>query len=156
MFPQSIYHRQLAHACKNHLGEKLWSRWLGFVATSQAPRKNQEHNAEGVNLPKFLTVHLLIRKGKERKVAQSCPTLCDQVLEWVAISFSRGSSQPRDQTQVSRIAGRHLTHWATREAHNTAMLSCILSTRSSSPSLNNNSSGTCANSHSHASHYWQC
>ena len=29
------------------------------------------------------------------------------ILEWVAISFSRRSSQPRDRTQVSRIAGRH-------------------------------------------------
>ena len=52
------------------------------------------------------------------KVAQTCPTLCDpmdpytvhrilqaRILEWVAVPFSRGSSQPRDQTQVSRIAG---------------------------------------------------
>ena len=51
------------------------------------------------------------------KVAQSCPTLCDpmdytvheilqaRTLEWVAFPFSRGSSQPRDQTQVSCIAG---------------------------------------------------
>ena len=56
-------------------------------------------------------------------VAQSCPTLCDpmdyslpgfsvhgilqaRVLEWVAISFSRGSSRPRDWTQVSCIVGR--------------------------------------------------
>ena len=31
------------------------------------------------------------------------------VLEWIAISFSRGSSQPRDRTQVSRIADRHFT-----------------------------------------------
>ena len=54
MFPQSIYHRQLAHACKNHLGEKLWIRWLGFVATSQTPRKNQEHKAEGVTLANLL------------------------------------------------------------------------------------------------------
>ena len=38
-----------------------------------------------------------------------------RVLEWVAISFSRGSSQPRDQTQVSRIVGRRFTIWATRE-----------------------------------------
>ena len=30
-----------------------------------------------------------------------------RILEWVAMPFSRGSSQPRDQTQVSRIAGRH-------------------------------------------------
>ena len=34
----------------------------------------------------------------------------------VAFSFSKGSSQPRDQTQVSRIAGRFFTSWATREA----------------------------------------
>ena len=33
----------------------------------------------------------------------------------VAFSFSKGSSQPRDQTQVSRIAGRFFTSWATRE-----------------------------------------
>ena len=66
------------------------------------------------------------------EVAQSCPTLCDpmdcslqgssvhgifqaRVLEWVAISFSRGSSWPRDQTLVSHIAGRRFTVWATRE-----------------------------------------
>ena len=57
------------------------------------------------------------------EVAQSCATLCDpvdcspssssihgilqaRILEWVAIPFSKGPSQPRDRTQVSRIAGR--------------------------------------------------
>ena len=57
----------------------------------------------------------------EVKVSQSCPTLCDpmdytvhgvlqaRILEWVAFPFSRGSSQPRYQTQVSRIAGQFLT-----------------------------------------------
>ncbi|CAI9158043.1 unnamed protein product [Rangifer tarandus platyrhynchus] len=51
------------------------------------------------------------------KVVQSCPALCNpmdytvhgilqaRILEWVAFPFSRGSSQPRDRTQVSRIAG---------------------------------------------------
>ena len=38
-----------------------------------------------------------------------------RVLEWVAISFSRGSSLPRDRTRVSRIVDRRLTVWATRE-----------------------------------------
>ena len=64
---------------------------------------------------------------------QSCPTLCDpldssppgfsvhgilqaRILEWVAISFSGRSSPPRDRTQVSHIAGRCFTVWATREA----------------------------------------
>ena len=36
------------------------------------------------------------------------------LLEWVAISFSRGSSQPRDRTQASHIVGRFFTIWATR------------------------------------------
>ena len=70
---------------------------------------------------------------KWSEVIQSCLTLCDpmdcslsrssvhgilqaRILEWVAISFSRGSSQPRDWTRVSRIAGGRFTIWATREA----------------------------------------
>ena len=65
----------------------------------------------------------------ECEVTQSCPTLCDpmncrppgssvqaRILEWVAISFSRGSSWPRDWTWVSHIAGRRFTIWATMEA----------------------------------------
>ena len=39
-----------------------------------------------------------------------------RILEWVAISFSRGSSWPRNQTRVSCIAGRWFTNWAMREA----------------------------------------
>ena len=39
-----------------------------------------------------------------------------RILEWVAIPFSRRSSQSRDQTQVSRISGRFFTIWATTEA----------------------------------------
>ena len=39
-----------------------------------------------------------------------------RILEWVAFPSFRGSSQPRDQTQVSHIAGRLFTSRATREA----------------------------------------
>ena len=63
-------------------------------------------------------------------VSQTCPSLCDptnysplgssvygifqaRILEWIAIPFSRGSSWPRDWTQVSCIAVRLLTIWAT-------------------------------------------
>ena len=77
-------------------------------------------------------LELDMEQQSESEVAQSCPTLCDPmdcslpsssihgifqatVLEWIAISFSRGSSQPRDQTQVSRTVDRHFTIWATRE-----------------------------------------
>ena len=77
-----------------------------------------------------LPQHELYRKGKESEVAQSCPTLCNpmdgnlpgsavhgifqaRILEWAAVSFSRGSSQPRDRTQVFCIADRRFTVWAT-------------------------------------------
>ena len=39
-----------------------------------------------------------------------------RILEWVAFPFSRGSSQPRDQTQASHIMGGFFTSSATREA----------------------------------------
>ena len=79
----------------------------------------------------FLAVHMCVL------VAQSCRTVCGpmdysppgssvhgilqtRILEWVAVSFSRGSSQPRDWTRVSCIAGRFFffffTLWATRKA----------------------------------------
>jgi len=65
----------------------------------------------------------ILKESMKVKVTQLCPTLCDsmdyslpassvhgilqaRILEWVASPFSRGSSQPRDQTQVSHIAGR--------------------------------------------------
>ena len=40
-----------------------------------------------------------------------------RILEWIAISFSRGSSQAKDQTQISCIAGRFFTVWIIKEAH---------------------------------------
>ena len=65
-------------------------------------------------------------------VPQLCLTLCDpmdcnppgssvhgilqaRILEWVAISFSKGSSWPGDWTQVSHIAGRLFTNWVIRK-----------------------------------------
>ena len=73
-------------------------------------------------------------RKKESEVTQLCLTLCDpmdcsppgssihrvfqaKILEWVAISFSKRPSWPRDWTQVFRIIDRHFTIWTTREAH---------------------------------------
>ena len=81
-----------------------------------------------------MSISLLYISESESEVAQSCPTLCDpmdcslpgfsvhgilqaRVLEWFTISFSRGSSQPRDRTWISHIGGRRFNLWATREAH---------------------------------------
>ena len=74
----------------------------------------------------YLVISFSKESESEREVAQLCPTLCDpmdcslsgssvhgilqaRILEWVAISFSRESSQPRDRTRVSCIAGRHFS-----------------------------------------------
>ena len=45
-----------------------------------------------------------------------------RILEWVAFPFSRGSSQPRDWTQVSCITGRFFKSWATGEAQMEALV----------------------------------
>ena len=50
-----------------------------------------------------------------------------RILEWVTMGTSRGSSQPRDQTQVSCIAGKFFTIWTTREAQSLWISSCFLS-----------------------------
>ena len=77
-------------------------------------------------------------------VAQSCPTLCDpmdyspqsssvhgisqaRILEWIAISYSRGSSWPRDRIQVSCTDRRIFYHWATWEALLLSQLNLLLS-----------------------------
>ena len=73
------------------------------------------------------------------RIAQSCPTLWDhidcsppgssvhgilqaRILEWVAISFSRGSSWLRDRTWVSCITGRFFTIWATSESESRSVV----------------------------------
>ena len=87
-----------------------------------------------INPPQTTTLPSCISFSlSESEVAQLYPTLCDptdcslpgssvhgifqaRILEWVAVSFSRGSTQPKDWTRVSRIGGRRFNLWATREA----------------------------------------
>ena len=80
------------------------------------------------------------------KVAQSCLTLCNpmdytvhgilqaRILKWVAITFPRGSSQPRDWTQVSCIAGRFFTSWAKERLWKTRVWGVVV-LESSAPHL---------------------
>ena len=81
----------------------------------------------------MLKLKLQINHETESEVTQLCPTLCNpmdgslpgsavhgifqaRILEWATISVSRGSSQPRDWTEVSCIADRCFTIWATAAA----------------------------------------
>ena len=87
----------------------------------------------GENLVKKMKYLLLFCCCCVVLISQSCPNLCDPmgcslsgssvhgileagILEWVAIPFSRGSSQARNRTQVSCIIDRYFTIWALREA----------------------------------------
>ena len=106
-----IYFKELAHIIVETDKSKI---------CTVASWRHREKLLLGVQVQRILSVSGEVRKESESEVAQSCPTLCDPtdcslpgfsvhgifqaiVLEWTAISFSRGSSQPRDQTQVSRI-----------------------------------------------------
>ena len=83
--------------------------------------------------PHFHILHIIQKWKVKVLVTESCPTLYNsmdyrppgssvhgilqaRILEWVAISLSRGSSWLGDQTWVSCIAGSFFTVWATREA----------------------------------------
>ena len=79
------------------------------------------------------------------KVTQSCPTLCNssdytvhgilqtRILEWVAIPFFSGSSQPSDWTHVPCTAGRCFTSWATRKPRTLEWVAYRFSSGSSWP-----------------------
>ena len=113
--------------------EGVWPDW--HLAASRTVEEYifgcfKPHSWKVIYYPNEFTSDLIFRIVV--LVAQSCLTLCDQVssppgfsvhgilqariLERVAISFSRGSSKPRDQTQVSCTASRFFSIWATREA----------------------------------------
>ena len=109
--------------------------------TFSATKSNRDLMLQRNTKDNFL---LCLHRREDMLVALSCPTLCNpmdcstpgssvceifqaRVLEWVAISFFRGSSQPRDQTWVSCIAGRCFTIWAIREVPYVCLLLLLLS-----------------------------
>ena len=104
-------------------------------------------------------------------VAKLCPTLCDlmacsppgfsvhgisrgRILEWVVISFSRGSSWSKDQIHISCISRQILYHWATREAPSIVNISDQLKTLLSSSCVRTNSAYMNMNPHLGLTH--QC
>ena len=117
-------------------------RKLGQHQKKEQPSSSSQLHPFCATITLVADQHLPRELKKESEVAQSCLTLCNpvdcsppgssvhgilqaRILEWVAISFSRGSSWPRDRTQASHIAGRCFTLWATREAHmSEALLNC--------------------------------
>ena len=106
---------------------------MGFQRVRHYWTHTHTHTRAYTHTNTHIGVATIIALYTWQQVAQSCPTLYDSVdcsppsssihrvlqariPEWVAVSFSRGSSQPRDRIQVSHIAGRRFNLWATREA----------------------------------------
>ena len=82
------------------LENKIWSQ-SGGQKSKQRPDSGLSYKDLTPGNPMDYTVHGILQ---------------DRILEWVAVPFSRESYQPRDQTQVSHIAGIFFTSWDTREA----------------------------------------
>ena len=124
-----------------HMEARLFFIWIIFfpsknhlLASSHTPNSAKASNSLH-DLWSSLSPTLCLFNGLCALclVAQSCPTLCDplnldhqaplsmgilqaRILERVVMPSSRGSFQPKDQTQVFHIAGRFFTIWATKEA----------------------------------------
>ena len=119
--------RMVGWPCFYYTNEKYFSDYISTVVVSNIPATSSLIPKEiyALSGQKYVISQVTV------KVAQSCPILCDphglyspwnspaqntRILEWVAIPFSRGSSQISDWTQVSHIAGGFFSSWATREA----------------------------------------
>ena len=113
---------------KEGWASKSWCFWTVVLEkTLESPLACKE--IQLVN-PKVISPEYSLEGLIKVKVVQWCPTLCDpmdytvhailqarpEILEWVGVSFSRGSSQSRGQTQIAYTAGGFFTSWATREA----------------------------------------
>ena len=98
-----VMDREAWHAAV-HGVTKSWTQLSDWTELIRVLRRSVMSNSFG---PPWTVVH---------QALLSMGILQARKVEWVAISSSRGSAQPRDRTQVSCIAGRFYTVWATREA----------------------------------------
>ena len=106
---------------------KVGSLWMKSLKPAAISVLSYDINESIVSLQSALAI-LRVVKGKWKWKLISCVwhfvtswtvvhgILQARILAWVAFPFSRGSSQPRDQTQVSHMAGRFFISWATKEA----------------------------------------
>ena len=92
-------------------------RMLKPEMTGLHPQRFWISSIGSIEFPLLLNLTLCYPTDCNPPVPSICRLLQARILEWVAISFSRGSSQPRDWTRVSCVAGGFFSIWATREAH---------------------------------------
>ena len=112
--------------------------WRGWEEARQVDRQIGWSQARQFHQKYFSSMRHHCRFRESVKVAEFYSTLCNpmdsavhgilqaRILEWVAFPFSRGSSQLRDRTQGSRIAGKFFTSWGTRKPKNTGVGSLSL------------------------------
>ena len=113
----------------------LATPWTAAHQALPSMRFSRQEYWSGVPLPSPYTCNSynIVYQLRYCLVAKLYPTLCNpmdcslpgssvhgisqaRILEWFAVFFSRGSSWPRDQTQVSCIDRQIIYHWVTREA----------------------------------------
>ena len=119
---------------------EAWRAAVHRVTKSQTQLSNWTTTLILFLLPDDITVVCVCVHAKS---LHSCPALWDttdcslpgssvhgtfqaRILQWIAISFSRGSSWPRNRTGISCIASGFLTNWAIREAPNSTQMDFIV------------------------------
>ena len=105
-----IYTMDYYSRIKKNTFEPVLMRWVKLEPIIQSEVSQKEKHQYSILMHEVKIVSNSLRPHGLYGILQA------RILEWVAFPFSRGSSQPRDQTQVSRIAGRFFTCLATREA----------------------------------------
>ena len=105
VFPASALPREESWSSLAQLGCPLWTGPVSSPSQSTCLLwgfPGESHSVESYSLwPHWYTVHGILQA---------------RIVEWIAIPFSKGSSQTRDWTQVSHIVGGFFTSWATKEA----------------------------------------
>ena len=116
--PFDVYVSFLSHCHFNKISTTQSYEWLRLSLVPELNlllRRLQIQWSTVKKVKSFSRVQLFVAPWTVAYQAPVYGIFQARILEWVAISFSRASSQPRDRTLISHITGRRFNLWATRE-----------------------------------------
>ena len=116
-FTRSLWTRCEMRTCEQ-LSRAVQQAWTARLLSAMGHHRGPCCLGRGVACvaPELFGQHCSVWKPLASGTCTGHGVFQARIPEWVAFPFSRGSSQPRDRTQVSCIAGGFFTSWATREA----------------------------------------
>ena len=114
---QSLGLQRVGHDWVTEQQDTFMRKWITLLNTS---KKKNKHAVQHRKSPLcYAVLSCSVMSNSLWPMAPQAPLSMGvfqaRILEWAAMPSSRGCSQPRDRTHISRIAGRFFTSWATRE-----------------------------------------